>query len=183
MYYPILSMIEREARPGRVVRLVSPGDSIEVTHGGQYFETTPVRTDIGEIVLFGLHGGTELEVFDGVTVHEGKLIEDTCKKLEEDQGLFYIGVEMRQGNPFWPNNALFCRLDIEGINKSFETELLSHKDNDDPTPISAWDSFWRSTDPNDTKEYAIFASPEDKALLSRFGFSIYTKPAVKPTLF
>lgn len=179
---------EREVQPERLLRLVSPGDTIEVKYyrgGSETFHTKPVGTDIGEVALMGLRGGSDLDEssFSGVTVRGGKLIEDACENLDINQGLFSIGVEVLQGNPFWPTNALFCRLDIDGIDKSFEAELVSHKDQDDPTPISAWDTVWQSNDPNDTRKYAIFASPKDTALLSRFGFSLYTKPGVKPTLF
>src|SRR6266849_10140987 len=104
-------IVEMGVRSERRLRLVSPGETIEVNRlksGNAEFQARPVGTDIGEVRLFGLHGGTDLDAsgLTSVTVRDGKLIEDSGENLDMNQGLFYVGVEALQGNPFWPNQAL-----------------------------------------------------------------------------
>src|SRR3989442_824569 len=112
---------ERRVQPERLLRLFSPGDILEANplEPGE-FRTRPVGTDIGEVVMYGLRGQScsDPEGIGGFTIHEGKLVGDDWENLEVNRGLFFVGVEVRQGNPFLPDRALFCRLDIDGIDKS-----------------------------------------------------------------
>jgi hypothetical protein len=178
---------ERRGQPRRVIYLVSPGDTIEVRRHPEYkgeadFVGLPIgRSDIGNISLRGLR--TSGEPGPGYnptrfTVQGGSLIARTWEEIMDTPDLFEINVGIEKGVSLPPGHILHCRLDIDGVDRSFEARIPPDERADQAPALTLG---WRSTDPIDTRVYEIWASPADTALLSRFGFSFYTKPEAQST--
>lgn len=167
------------------LRFISPNQSLALQENyASRFRSTPIEvSQIGDVVLYGYRsvdfsepGKTNI----GVTLRDGKMIERAFENLAKKPNMFELLIELEEDHgpnalKIPPKHGLFCRMDIDGFEKAFETPLLYLYDYEagDRTRTN-FD--WRSTDPEDTNIYSFFASPEDTELISRLSFSFYTKP-------
>ncbi len=166
----------------RNIRFSSSGRPLDLEEDfANAFRTKPIEVpQVGDVVLQGYRGiefNKPPEGLIGVTIRKGKMIERKYESIAKKEDMLELEIEVDEGPEtaqLPPGHKMFCRLEVNGFDKAFETEL---DDVEYGEPYSTRTHInWGSADPEDANSYAFFVSPEDTNLLNSLSFSFYSKP-------